>query len=109
MNDKNDIATKIAAVGWALFLVWLGASFLMKLSPGVGLVGVGVIILGSQLARKYFQLGLEMFWVVVGGLFLASGFSDFYGVPLPWDYVFPGLLILVGLGILFSIIKGKRG
>ena len=108
MNERSAIADKISGAGWGLFLVWLGASFFLKWPPAVGLRGIGVIILGTQLARRYFELGFELFWVVIGVLFIASSFSKLYGVVLPWEFVFPALLIVAGIGILLSIIKGKN-
>ncbi len=108
MNDKSDIAGKIAGASWGLFLVWLGLSFFMKWSPGIGLFGVGVIILGAQLARKYHQLSFELFWVVIGVLFFTGGFSELSGIDLPREYIFPALLIVAGIGVLYSIMQGKR-
>ena len=108
MNDKSEISGKIASVGWGLFLVWVGATFFVELNPGIGLIGVGVIILGAQLARKKFQLSVEFFWVVLGVILLVSGLSEFSGIELPRNYIFPMLLIAAGLGILYSVIQGKR-
>ncbi len=48
---------KLDAIGWALFLIWIGVAFLMKVSFGVGLVGVGFITLAVQAARD----GRDMF------------------------------------------------
>jgi hypothetical protein len=108
MNDKSEISGKIASVGWGLFLVWMGLSFFVQLSPGIGLIGVGVIILGSQLARKKFHLSFELFWVAIGVIFLVSGFSAFSGIEIPRNYIFPTLLIAAGLGVLYSVTQGKR-
>ncbi len=108
MIDSSDIAGKISAAGWGLFLVWLGASFILQFPQGISLLGVGLIILGAQIARKLYQLNIEIFWVVIGVLFLVGGLSETYGVALPRNFVLPLLMIAAGLGILFSIIKRKR-
>lgn len=108
MSEKSGIDAKIAGAGWGLFLVWMGASFIIKWDPGISLVGVGVIILGAQFARKINQLSYEIFWLVIGGLILVAGFSDLTGVDLPREYIFPGLLIAAGLGVLYQLMQGKN-
>ena len=106
--DTRDVAGRISAVSWGLFLIWLGVTFLLKLGPELGMLGVGVIILGAQAARKYFQLGLEIFWVAIGGLFVIGGFSHYTGIELPQDYLFPAILIIAGLALLFSMFRSKH-
>ena len=108
MNDKSEISGKITSVGWGLFLVWVGASFFIALSPGISLIGVAVIILGAQLARKKFQLNFEFFWIALGVILLVSGLSEFSGIELPRNYIFPMLLIAAGLGVLYSVTQDKR-
>ena len=108
MSEQAAIAGKIAGASFGLFLVWVGASFLVQWGPGIGLLGIGVIILGAQLVRTFFNLAAEWFWIIVGALFLAAGASDLSGVPLPWNFLFPIFLIAVGAGLIFSIIKGKQ-
>ena len=108
MSESSGIGAKIAGIGWGLFLVWVGASFLIKWDPGISLVGVGVIILGAQFARKINQLSYEVFWLVIGSLILVVGFSDLTGFDLPREYIFPGLLIAAGLGVLYQLIQGKK-
>jgi hypothetical protein len=108
MNEQAAIASKIAGASFGLFLVWVGASFLVQWGPGIGLLGIGVIILGAQLVRTFFDLAAEWFWVIVGALFLAAGASNLSGVPLPWSSLFPIFLIAVGAGLIFSIIRGNQ-
>jgi len=108
MMDTRDIAGKISAVSWGLFLIWVGITFLLKLGPELGMLGVGLIILGAQAARKYFQLGLEIFWVAIGILFLVGGFSRYTGIELPRDYLFPSILIIAGLALLISMFRNKQ-
>ena len=51
---------KLEAVGWGLFFIWIGIAFLTDIGFPVGLFGVGIITLGSQAARKYFNFKLHL-------------------------------------------------
>jgi hypothetical protein len=108
MNEQTSMASKISGASFGAFLVWVGASYIIPWGPGIGLLGVGVIILGAQLARVSYKLALEWFWVVIGALFLAAGASDLSGVAMPWGYVFPILLIVVGVALIVSILRGNQ-
>ncbi len=98
--NSRTLEKKIDAAGWGLFFIWVGAALLMDLSWGIGLVGVAVITLGGQMARRFFGLGIQAFWVVVGLLFLVGGFGELYGVEVSLG---PILLIVAGGALLVSV------
>lgn len=104
-NVKPDgsLSQKLSRIGWALFFIWIGFTFLLNFGAGIGLLGVGVITLGIQYARKSANLPMEGFWVVVGVLFLLGGISGLLDIDLP---LIPILLIIAGVVILLSIRKG---
>jgi len=104
-TNNAGLAPKLDAAGWGLFFIWVGAALLLDFSWGVGLLGVAVIILLGQAARKYFGLALEGFWMVVGLLFLAGGFWEMYQVEV--DLV-PILLIIAGAALLLSLFRRRR-
>ena len=104
-NDQSDLNRKLAAIGWSLFLVWVGIAFLLKIDPGFGLLGIGIITLAMQAVRKYYNLKLEGFWVVIGCLFLIGGLWNIFQPKLP---LVPILIIVAGLIIFFSAIRGKQ-
>jgi len=101
MTEKN-----FDAVGWGLFFVWVGISFLAGFTFAVGLLGVGVITLGVQLARKFFNLKLDGFWFVVGFLFIIGGIWELLKIEIQ---LVPILIIVAGLVILISVLRGKKG
>jgi len=103
--NKVHLAQKLDAAGWGLFFIWVGAALLLGLSWGVGLVGVAVITLGGQAARRYLGLGVQVFWVVVGLLFLVGGFWELYQVRVS---LVPILLIIAGAALLASIFGSHR-
>jgi hypothetical protein len=66
---------------------------------------VGVLGLGEQVARRYYSLNMEGFWVVVSLLFVVGGLWNLIEANV--DLV-PLLLIAAGLAVLFSAFCGKR-
>ncbi len=97
-----DLSGKLGAAGWGLFIIWIGISFLASLDAWIALLGIGVITLGIQLARKSVGLSLEGFWVVIGFLFVLGGVWSLLGTTVP---LLPILLIVAGLALVISIFK----
>ncbi len=104
-SERHRLAKKLDAVGWGLFFIWVGIAFLGDLDVGVGLLGVGIITLGGQVARKFLNLKLEGFWVVVGLLFVVGGLWELFEAEIG---LVPIILIVVGLALLVSAFLGKR-
>ena len=75
LGEEIDIegsrkAHKMSMTGWALFFIWLGIVFSFNLGASMGMLGVGLITLGIQIARKMSGMKVEGFWILVGGLLL---------------------------------------
>ena len=102
---KPDLAHKLSEVGWALFFIWLGLSFLANFGGAISLLGIGVIILGMQIIRKAMKLNFEGFWLFIGLLFLLGGVGRVLEVRIP---IIPIVLILAGMVMLYSIITKKN-
>ncbi len=100
--EQGTLANKLGGVGWALFFIWIGVALLLNLATGVTLLGIGVITLGIQLVRRSQALSLEIFWVVVGVLFLLAGIWALSGTELP---LLPILLIVAGAVGLISLFR----
>ena len=101
-TDTRNLADKLPAIGWSLFFIWIGIALLIKLDAGVSLLGVGVITLAVQTVRKYLNLKLEGFWVVIGLLFVVGGLWELFEPNLP---LVPILLIAAGSALLGSAIR----
>lgn len=100
--EHSRVEHKLAAVGWGLFFLWVGAALLAGLDAGVGLLGVGAITLGVQGMRLSFGLAVEGFWLVVGLLFALGGVADLFQLDIP---VLPVVLVAAGLLLLASALK----
>jgi hypothetical protein len=95
---------KLDRIVWGLFFLWIGLAFLANLGWGVGLLGIGIIILGGQIARKSIGFGLEMFWVLVGVLFLLGGIWDLLSVRVSLT---PIVCIVAGVLLLGSALLSR--
>ena len=95
----------LGKLGWALFFIWVGLAFLGDFGIGISLLGIGLITLGMQIARKMYNLPFEGFWVVIGILFALGGLWELYETDLP---LVPILLIIAGLLMIISMIGRKK-
>lgn len=53
--EHHERARKYDTAGWALFFIWVGLAWMTDLGSGIGLLGIGVITLGGQAVRAYFN------------------------------------------------------
>lgn len=103
--EKSNLEKKYGTIGWALFFIWIGIGFLVNFSIGLSLLGIGIITLGVQIARKSSGLKAEWFWIVVGLLFTLGGLWELFEPDMP---LVPVLLIVAGVVLLLSIAMGKK-
>lgn len=91
-EGEGLLERRLRAAGWGLFFIWIGIAVLASVGWGAGLLGVGLLTLGGQVARKYSSLPVERFWVFVGALFSLGGAWELLGVGLR-KAVVPGGLV----------------
>jgi hypothetical protein len=103
-RERREKTKKITAVGWGAFFVWLGFVLMVDAGTGAILVGVGVISLCVQVARKYAGLESDGFWMVVAILFVVVGVWELYQVQIPLMAI---LLIVIGVALILSALRGK--
>jgi len=103
--DKKMVADRLEALGWGLFFIWLGAALWFDFGLAIGLLGVGLITLGIQFARKNYGIPVESFWVGIGSIFLIGGAWQLLSIKLP---LLPVLLILAGVLLILSKFRPAR-
>ena len=99
---------KLEKIGWGLFLVMLGAIWLFPDSvvpEGTFMFGVGVILLGLNLVKYSKGYQVNSFTVFLGVVALIAGLSSLLGRSVD---IFPLILILWGVSIIFGIGRKKR-
>jgi VIT1/CCC1 family predicted Fe2+/Mn2+ transporter len=99
-SEKQALNQRLEAISWALFLIMLGGIGLIPdalVPEGTWLVGVGLIMLGLNLARSLTNIPMSSGTLFLGALALIAGLASIFGVNLP---IFPIALILLGLNAL---------
>ena len=103
-RGRRDGIKRITTIGWGLFFIWLGFVLMIKAGSGLILLGVGLISLGMQVARKYSGYDSDGFWIVVGILFVIVGIWEMFDIKLPLMSVF---LMVVGGAFLVSAVRSR--
>ena len=101
MENVRTVNQKLETVAWAAFFIWWGITELFQaLPPGIGALGIGVILLSLNAARRQnglptsgFTITLGILALVLGGLELASALLHL-PIELP---IFAILLIVLGV------------
>ncbi len=103
-SNRDDSIRQIDAAAWAVFFIWVGMVMLAGLPWGWFLVGVGVLILGAQVARQQRNLKIETFGVVIGLIILAAGIWELLSLPWP---LMPIALIVLGGYLLWKTLSPR--
>lgn len=102
-RERGGKQKKIEAAGWGLFFVWVGTAFIADVGWAAGFIGVGVIILLGQAARKYFGVKTQMFSILLGSLFILGGAWELFAVQLS---LIPVICVVAGVALLVSALSG---
>jgi hypothetical protein len=100
-----DVERKLHAIGWGAFFLWVGIARLAGVSWGVGLLGTGLIILGAQVARKYWAVEVEKFWIAIGLVFGVSGVLQSFNIHIR---LVPIVCVFAGIALLVSAFMHRR-
>ncbi len=113
MENTRKSALDLGTIAWgALFILWGITEMFTSLPKGIGALGIGVILVGLNLARSWTGQRVSSFSTTVGILALLLG-----GLELAQPYlhlsaelpVFAILLLALGVIILGrAIVAGKR-
>jgi hypothetical protein len=101
-QNQFDLNKRLETAALGLFFIMLGGLWLVpqaRVPGGAWLVGAGLILLGLNLARFLLKVPVSRSTIILGGLLLLLGISDFLGLHLP---LFPILLIAAGLSMLLK-------
>lgn len=104
VRDAVELDRKLNAASGGLLLIWIGVAMATDVGWAVGLSGVGVVLLAEQAARAYLAVKYELFWVVVGNVFLLGGILMQVGLSVS---LVPVALIVVGIALLASTLRRK--
>ena len=106
--DKAALNKRLEAVGWGLFLVMLGGFILVpgdQFPKGWWSIGVGLIMLGLNVARYFNQIRMSGFTTFLGLISIISGILELAGLDMLGGALF---LIILGAYILIKPWFDKR-
>jgi hypothetical protein len=104
MKNAQIQNRNLEAIAWGALFIWWGITELVNFLPaGIGALGVGVILLGTNAARSLNGIPTSSFSTTLGILALVWGGLELAGsvLNLPFELpIFPILLITLGVLIL---------
>jgi len=105
---KKAIVDKINGIGFALFIIMMGGLLLVPkgiLPGGTWLIGIGLIMLGGNIARIRNDIRLCHCTLVLGIILLIAGIMSFSYIKIP---IFPIVLIVIGVCLIRGLIANKK-
>lgn len=112
MNNIQTIEWNFETMMWGALFIWWGITELFTGLPhGSGAIGIGLILIGVNIARFLNDIPTSRFSITLGILALVWGGLDLAGVllGLPFEIpVFGILLIVLGVLVLAPAVMGKR-
>lgn len=99
-------ARALTTVAWGLFLILVGGAWMYGQAFGMDTgtivaIGVGLILIGLNVARQLVGVRMGKFSLGIGILALLIGLARFAGTPID---IVPLILILIGLFIVAEAI-----
>jgi hypothetical protein len=112
MENTRKLNTDLGAIAWgAFFILWGITELIPSLPEGAGAAGIGVILVGLNLARSWkgepisaFTTTFGILALLLGGLQLARPYLHL-SFDLP---IFAILLVALGLIVLGGSLKGSK-
>jgi drug/metabolite transporter (DMT)-like permease len=101
-EEKAALNKRLETMGWGCFLIMLSGFALVPhdvIAKGVWSIGVGVVMLGLNVARYFYKIKMSGFTTFLGVVSLISGITQLLGV-----HKLEGAILLITLGA-YLIIK----
>jgi len=101
-EEKVALNKRLETIGWGCFLIMLGGFMFVPhtvVAKGVWSIGVGVIMLGLNVARYFYKIKMSGFTTFLGVISLISGVLQLLGM-----HTLKGAILLIVLGA-YLIVK----
>ena len=105
MDNTRTINRNFDAIAWGALFIWWGITELITSLPdGTGAIGIGVILIGANVARSLSGIPTSSFSTTLGILALVWGGLELVGVVLSLPFEIPifGILLIVLGGIILA-------
>jgi hypothetical protein len=100
--DKAALNKRLETIGWGCFLIMLGGFMLVPhtvIARGLWSIGVGIIMLGLNVARYFYDIKMSGFTTFLGVISLIGGILQLLGLE-----AIEGAFLLIILGA-FLLVK----
>ena len=101
-EEKVALNKRLETIGWGCFLIMLGGFMFVPhtvVAKGFWSIGVGVIMLGLNVARYFYKIKMSGFTAFLGVISLVSGVLQLFGL-----HTLEGAILLIVLGA-YLIVK----
>lgn len=111
MQDTRTLNKRYETVAWGAFFILLGVTSLIPGVPsGLGTLGIGVILLGLNLARYLSQIPTSGFTITLGVIAIVLGAADVLQALLRLQVEVPFFpLLLIVIGVIWLVRGVTRG
>lgn len=105
-------AATVDAVGWGVFLMWVGIALFAQVGWAIFFFGAGVLVLAGQAVRTRIGSRADWFALALGAFLVVAGGSRALELPLeevlvPTWFV-PSMFIAVGVAIVVTAWRRRR-
>jgi hypothetical protein len=112
MNTTHILNRNFEAIAWGALFIWWGITALVPSLPdGTTAIGIGLILIVVNVARRLSNVPISSFSITIGILALIWGILELAGVllSLPFELpVFAILLIVLGVIVLWPELMRTR-
>ena len=110
MGRLTSSGRTLTTLAWGLFFILVGGAWIYGETYHVDTgtiiaIGVGLILIGLNLARSSIGVSMSKFSLGLGILALLIGFARYFGLKLD---IVPLIIILIGLFIVAEAIARKK-
>jgi hypothetical protein len=103
--NTPDAAKRLDQVGWGIFLIMIGITWLVPAVPqGAWLIGTGALLLLLNAIRFMSGIPWSGMSTALGVLAMAAGLGGLTGINLP---LFPICLVIIGAGLVLKPLVSK--
>jgi hypothetical protein len=111
-HEKTALNKRLESIAWGCFLImWAGSMFWSVIAPknvvreGIWSIGVGLILLGLNVARYFKQIKMSGFTTILGIISIIGGVVQLFGVK---DLEGAFLLLILGAYLIIKPWFDKR-
>lgn len=111
-TGPHTTAAAIDGAGWGLFFIWVGTCLLADLGWTVFFLGTGALMVGGQLSRRYFELGIDRFALFLGSCFALASLARMFELRWQWGpvppWAAPAVFIAIGVALVVLALRRSR-